>query len=249
MATNILQRPRTDWSMPRGEFASPSTVRGASNWGTGVQPARTPVAAPAAPRTGRNLGTMTSADLNRSPTGAALNQRPALTGTTPTSGYAEYTPRPVSPSAPLAVTRPSYDEIASYAPGSFGRANAANNAGIYAPGSFGAQNAAANATGYRAPQQTERANPLSGDNNYPGESIVARPPFVQRGAGIPSGQDSLPAPIRTTLSEDDDIASSLNGTLGRIRGGGIARPNFGGSNYVKPADRMMRQLFSDDSQF
>lgn len=70
---------------------------------------------------------------------------------------------------------------------------------------------------YNPPQQTERVNPLTGDNpaQPPGTtSIVSRPPFIQRGAGVPRGQD-VAAPIPT---QDDTVNGSMQGTYDRLRG-------------------------------
>lgn len=135
-------------------------------------------------------------------------------------------PRPMAGSAPrLALARAPMP--GDYEPGSFGEQNANASAGVTTPGSFAAQNAQANGTGAAPPkappppQQTERANPLTGDNNVPPESVTTRvqpAPFIQRGRGTPQGQDTTPAPIATTETEDSDIGKSLNGTLGRIGG-------------------------------
>ncbi len=162
----------------------------------------------------RDLGTMTSADLNRNPTGSVIGMKPGLTGMRPTSGYNEM-------QSPPAPQRTTYDQFLQNNPNS--------------PAATG--NLATPAT--RAPQQTERANPLTGDNNRQPESTTApvqppgsnigrsmqdtfnnlrgvtpatRAPFVQRGAGTPRGQDAA------VPNEDDAIGGSMAGTQSRIAG-------------------------------
>jgi len=214
MATTPVQRaPRENFAMPRGEFAAPTTAPGAPNFGTGVQPTRSPVAR-AMP--GRNLGTMTSADLSRFPTGNPLGQKPSLTGpafSPQQGGYAEYTPPPLAPATGLAR----------------------------APSVVAAQPA------YRPPQQTERANPLTGDNNFPMEgqttAPLARAPFVQRGAGLPAGMDAAPAAIKDTLTEDNDIGTAINGTLGRIGGTGAFARKFGSAQSADVYSSYLRRLY------
>lgn len=189
-------------------------------------------------RAPRNLGTMTSADLNRTPTGFALNQLPTPTGAPITGAGYSAVPGPLAPRTSLRPSPPpiAQPDFSGVAPGSFGEQNIANNAGIYQPGSFGAQNAQANGTGYRAPQQTERANPLSGDNNVPMESTTTplqRTPFTQRGASAPSGRDTIPAPIRDTATIDSDISKLMDGTFDNLRGGGGQQPATGGSGLYR----------------
>lgn len=106
---------------------------------------------------------------------------------------ASATPAPAA--KPASTLQPLAPEDLNLDPNSFGAQNAAANAGIYKPGSIGDQNAQANGTGYRAPQQTERANPLTGDNNIPMESTSTKlptAPFVQRGQTTPAGTDASP---------------------------------------------------------
>lgn len=192
-------------------------------------------------RAPRNLGTLTSADLDRSPTGYALNRTPQPTGLplAPGAAISSVPGQPVARTGlqrtpPPAAVDPL--DLNGVAPGSFGAQNAANNAGIYQPGSFGAQNAQANGTGYRAPQQTERANPLSGDNNVPMESTTTplqRTPFTQRGTSAPSGRDTIPAPIRDTATIDSDISKSMDGTFDNLRGGGGQQPATGGGGLYR----------------
>lgn len=169
--------------------------------------------------------TLTSNDLVR---GRSLSQpRPVATGAPIDYGYSTVSPRPiaaprpVSPRVAPAVARAPMAQPNVAGMTGFARENTLANSGVYDAGSVGAANAVANGTGrvYRPPQQTERANPLTGDNNFPVEgqtTAVARAPFVQRGASIPTGQDA--APVRETMTEDDDIASSMAGTQARLRG-------------------------------
>lgn len=190
-------------------------------------------------RVPRNLGTMTSQDLDRSPTGVALNRRPTPTGLPLAPGAAiSSVPGQLPPVTGLQRTPPPAAaaplDFNGLPPGSFGAQNVANNAGLYQPGSFGDQNARANGTGYRAPQQTERANPLSGDNNVPMESTTTRvppAPFIQRGTSVPSGRDTIPAPIRDTATIDSDIQQSIDGTQNNLRGG--PQPVTGGSGLYR----------------
>jgi hypothetical protein len=150
---------------------------------------------------GRQLGTLTTTGLNRSPNyPLGFGAKPALTDVPVTDAVSTYTPRPRPAALPVARVNPFERDaraaLAEYDPASVGMRNAAANFGIYEPGSFGEQNAIANntayrgPTGYRAPQQTERANPLTGDNDYPMESTtttVARAPFSMRGSRVPPG--------------------------------------------------------------
>ncbi len=209
MPTNLQRAPREDFTMQRGEFASPTTAKGASNFGTGVQPARS--VATRAPQPDRNLGTMTSADLNRSvndrgmPLGGAIGQKPSLTGGPVTSGYSEYTPPAAAPLSTVATRAP-----------------------------------------YNPPQQTERANPLTGDNNIPMESTtttVARAPFVQRGSALPTGQDAMPAAVKTTLTEDNDIGTAMAGTQNRIGGSGAFTRKFNSPTSASAYDSYVKRLF------
>lgn len=159
--------------------------------------------------------TLTSADLNRRPNGARIDGSgtPVATGAPLDYGY---TPQAVAPRpqgqrmpiarAPLPGTAPDLAGMTGFA-----RENTAANAGVYQPGSFGAQNAVANNTGqvYRPPQQTERANPLTGDSNrqLPGTTANVRSPFSMRGPGTPNGIDQ----------QDSTVAGSMGGTLSRLR--------------------------------
>ena len=181
--------------------------------------------------------TLTSNDLIR---GRSLGQpRPVPTGA-PIDGPAvsTYSPRPMAvatapaprPIAPVARA-PRVEDMAGMS--DLGRESYLANNGIYAPGSVGAMNAQTNGTAYNPPQQTERANPLSGDNNRPMEgqtTAIARPPFIQRGAGIPGGQDA--APVRQTLSQDDDIATSMQGTMDRLRPS-VSGADIGSGRYAR----------------
>jgi hypothetical protein len=80
----------------------------------------------------------------------------------------------------------------------------------YTPGAYGA------AIASRPPQQTERANPLTGTNNIPlpGTSVPVRSPFSQRGAISPAGQDA----DAMEAAMDEDVGTSMQGTFDRLRG-------------------------------
>lgn len=201
-------------------------------------------------RPGRNLGTLNSSGLNRPgsyPLGFDAKPRQSPQ---PFSGsaYSTYTPRSVSAPRPqqqpamLTRVQPNVAGMTGFA-----RTNTLANAGIYEPGSFGAQNAVANGTGrsYQPPQQTERANPLTGDNNLPPEGAttsLARVPFVQRGAGVPAGQDALPAPIMATETEDDTIAGSMAGTQSRIGGNGAFARRFSQPGKQSAYDSYLKRI-------
>lgn len=129
----------------------------------------------------------------------------------------------VTPRTPQNVLQPVQQPILNDVdPNSIEGQNTLANAGIYQPGTVGATNAVANGTGqvYRPPQQTERANPLTGDNNIPMESTTTRvaAPFVQRGRTTPSGQDVSPKPLMAPTNPDETISSSMQGTFDRLRG-------------------------------
>ena len=175
-------------------------------------------------RAPRNLGTFGSADLNRRPNGARIDGSGAMTPTAPAfTGAAVSTvspvmPRPQAPRmpvarAPMSRTAPDLAGMTGFA-----AENAAANAGVYEPGSFGAANAVANNTGqaYRPPQQTERANPLTGDSNrqVPMTTSTVRAPFSMRGATTPGGID------------EQTVGGSMGGTFSRLR-----------SNFNRPAPR------------
>lgn len=151
-------------------------------------------------------------------------------------------PRPaVTPARSIATRTPP--NVAGLS--GFARENTLANAGIYRPGSFGAANAAANGTGYTPPQQTERANPLTGDNNIPMEGVttpVARAPFVQRGGATPGGQD-VAAAVKTTETEDDNIATSMAATQSRIGGAGSFARKFGSPQSASAYDAYVRRLY------
>lgn len=171
----------------------------------------------------RSSRVFTSADLNRRPNGSLIDGSGAMTASAPSfqgpavstvPGVQSARRMPVARSPMPGAAQPNLDGLEGFA-----LENASANAGVYQPGSFGAVNAVANNTGtlYRPPQQTERANPLSGDSNrqLPGSTVsVQRSPFSLRGAGTPSGIDQ----------QDDTIAGSMQGTLGRLR-----------SNFNRPA--------------
>lgn len=176
-ARPVLGQP--NWG--QGAPAMPSAAgQGRSNWGAGSQPvATTPAYTP------RNIGSFTSADLNRRPNGSRIDGREVMT---PTGAPIQGGTMNVMRAPPLPAT-----------------------GAIAAPARVP----------YNPPPQTERKNPLSGDNNYPLEgqtTAVARAPFIQRGVSLPAGRDALPAPARETLDEDTDIGASMQGTQARLRG-------------------------------
>lgn len=213
-----------------------------SNFGAGQQPMRrAPGDTNPAPYMPRNLGTLTSADLNRTPTGSALNQGPALTGA-PVTGNAMST---VATRAPGVGSRTTYDQFLAN--------NPASSAAIGQDASLAANTPATPA--YRPPQQTERANPLTGANNIPMEgktTPLAPAPFVQRGAGLPAGQDAAPA-VKQRISEDDDIGRSMQGTQNRLRasfgsnapigGTGAFARRFGSQNSANAYQSYLTRIF------
>lgn len=197
---------------------------GKSNWGTGVQPVRRTTdeinaeqaaadavarGGPAAPASGltpayqpRNLGTLTSAGLNRPgsyPLG--MGARPTLQ---PTPDLGRSWGQPNGQGGQNLGTLTSDDLV-----------RPAANYNAYAGGpqkisydQFLKQNPGSPAAGGAppAPQQTERANPLTGADSdaLPGTStVVARPPFISRAGGMPRGQD-------------ETVGSSMRGTYGRL---------------------------------
>lgn len=135
-------------------------------------------------------------------------------------------PQPVLRTGLTPAPRSVYDPNAQI-PGSFADSNARVNAGIYAAGTFGADNAVANGTGIAvnpntpitspisgmpsapnapravapttvAAQQTESANPLTGDGNQQVQGASAPVDagaalgFSRKGSSVPSGQDAQP---------------------------------------------------------
>lgn len=190
--------------------------------------------------------TLTSADLNRSVNGSRWGEKPTPTGAPIDYGFSTTsvvrrpaatqptTPAMATPAAPSFAARatppmaqPALDDLTGFA-----RENAAANAGIYEPGSFGAANAVANNTGrpYAPPQQTERANPLSGDSNrqVPMTTRTIRTPFSTR----------LPG---STPEGDDTVAGSMQGTLSRLR----ANFNDRRSTQPSPYPAFLSRAMSD----
>jgi hypothetical protein len=111
----------------------------------------------------------------------------------------------------------------------------------YQPGAYGAQAAAS----YQPPQQTERANPLTGGNNIPmpTTSVPVRSPFSSRGAISPAGQDA----DAMDAAQDETIGGSMQGTFDRLRGGSpqarsLFSPRFRKPNTAQPSylDRIFR---------
>lgn len=127
-------------------------------------------------------------DPNRGGSGGTIRTSSGLTRVVPPSpGVTPRTPRQQGPSAAaMKFLEDGIDpQIAEPAP--------------YVPGQFGARST-------RPPQQTERANPLSGDNNIPAEGSTSglRSPFNMRGNSTPQGQD-------------ETIGGSMQGTFDRLR--------------------------------
>ncbi len=214
MPTSLLQKVR-------------KPVAGASNWSAGAQPSvRAPGATNPAPYTPRNLGTMTSADLDRSPTGTVLGQRPTLTGAPVRSGYAEYkSPLTRVPPQAMAPTMTPSSALA--------RTPAAP---VAAPTTIQAQ-------------QTESANPLTGDTNANagGTSAPVNPGqamgFSRAGASTPAGQDAMPE-----QSTQEKIGAATSATLSSIGGkptGGIGlyRRRFSTPQAANMYTDYVRRLF------
>lgn len=211
-----------------------------------------------APSPGQNL------DPNRAGSGGTIDKSGVTRAYTPGKPMTQLNPRydesqDATPVAPRpAVGGVPTRSIATRTPtpppnlaglSGFALQNTANNAGIYAPGSVGEANARANGTGYRPPQQTERANPLSGDNNLPPEGVTTRvnpSPFSQRGGSLPGGQDTASA-VKGTLTEDGDIASSMAGTQARIGGSGAFSRKFGSNQAASAYDSYVKRLFPSGS--
>jgi hypothetical protein len=143
---------------------------------------------------GRYLGTLTSGGLNRPPV-------TRVTPTTPSAAAMDFLRTGIAPDvSPSPSPAPNYN--------TYSGAAALQHARRLTPVSR---------PPYRPPQQTERANPLTGDNNIQMESTttaIPRPPFIQRGTGIPGGQDVAPQ----TFDQDADIGTSMQGTFDRLRG-------------------------------
>lgn len=177
---------------------------------------------------GRNLGTLRSSGFT-DPTRYGWDQKPILTGDTPQSTVSTYTPRPLPRLAPGVAPAPTASILSRTGADFLSSIGASGVSGGRPVGStggvipMGASDESAYAKilrpAYNPPQQTERANPLTGANNYPMEStsvVAQRPPFVQRG-GLPTGRDAIPSPIKETITEDEDIGRSMRGTYGRLR--------------------------------
>ncbi len=173
---------------------------------------------------GRNLGTLSSEGLNRpGEYPLSFSAKPRLSqAPLQGSAYSEYRP-PIPRTGLTRAPQPqAAPDIDGMTPGSFEMQNTLNNAGVYEPDTFGAENAEDNDTGYRAPQQTERANPLTGDNNGPMESVTTRvSPFSQRGNAAPRTQDAM------------------------IGGSGPFRRSFGNQESASQYDSFVRRLFSN----
>lgn len=214
MATSLLKR---------------APVAGKSNFGTGVQPAR------GTPQTPRRLGTMTSADLNRSPNGSPNGVKPSLTGAPVTSGYSEYhpqTPSLLTRTPPTAAPVPASPTNRGPSPAAlkFLQDGVPPSAAPLAP----VASAPVAAPTTSAAQQTETANPLSGDtNDSAGGTTQAVDPamamgFSRRGAGVPRGQDAMPGTGATRA-----VGDAIKGTYANLRGG------------ASNANQLSRRQFSD----
>lgn len=147
---------------------------------------------------GRNLGTMTSANLSRNPTGVRLDQRPG-TSAAPLVDPAVSTvrsvgvPRPAMQASAVTRTPPQM--------GGFG---------------LGPSRVMMDGVTPVPPQQTERANPLTGGNNIPMKttSVPVSSPFSQRGGAGAMGQDAA----AVEAAQDENIGNSMQGTFDRLRG-------------------------------
>ena len=87
-----------------------------------------------------------------------------------------------------------------------------------------------------SPQQTERANPLSGDNNIPveGSTTGLRSPFNMRGNSTPQGQD-------------ETIGGSMQGTFDRLRQSGFTpRTSFAPRQQQNSPMSMLRRAFPSE---
>lgn len=111
----------------------------------------------------------------------------------------------------------------------------------YVPGAIGAQTA----TSYRPPQQTERANPLTGGNNIPLPTTSV--PFSQRGGASVQGQDAaaMDAADEEDMGTQGRIGSAMQGTFDRLRGAAprsLFSPRFRQPSAPQPSylDRIFR---------
>lgn len=213
--------------------------------------------------------TMTSADLNRSPNGVALNRVPVPTGAPIDDGAVSTVPgvsprtlafNPATgapmpkPGAPNLVTR-TPPAPGAFDPGSFGEQNAQASAGIYQPGSFGAANAQANGTGYKPPQQTERANPLVGDSSQVPtggtQDLAPRQPanqamgFSSRGSAAPAGQDAEPSTQDKLESAGAGVQGDLAGQPApqHVGGTGLYKRTFKNPKSAELYGNFVRDLF------
>ena len=210
---------------------------------------------PLTPGTRGILDPVRSKQLDAARYGGVVNGQPQPFNPNPTRpvvapAVAAVTPAPQNILQP--VQQPSLNDVD---PASIQGQNTLANAGIYMSGSFGAQNARANGTGqpYRPPQQTERANPLSGDNNIPMESTSTRvaAPFVQRGRTTPAGQDVSPKPL-PVATPTDDVGNAMKGTQDAIKTGatftggtGKFARSFGNAQSASAYHNFVSQLFPD----
>lgn len=192
-----------------------------SNFGTGVQPERRTtaeinqqaypsVAAPAP----RNMGSFTPQSFApRAP--APTDPNRMSSGGTITAGGLT---RSYAGGRPQTQLNPLYNEGQDFQP-----ATAAPGIGARTTFQNFVQNNPGSMAARAAPQQTERANPLTGDNNLPMEgqtAAVKPPPFIQRGAGVPRGQD----------------ASTMGGT-------GVFKRSFGSPQAASAYTNFLQKLY------
>lgn len=214
---------------------------------------------PNQPRSLGILNPVRSRQLDAARYGGVVNGQPQPFNPNPARPVATPAVAAVAPKTPQNVLQPVQPpNINDVDPASIEGQNTLANAGIYRQGTFGAENAVANGTGqvYRPPQQTERANPLTGDNNIPMESTSTRvaAPFVQRGKATPSGQDVSPkpavAPAAPTTGED--VGNAIKGTQNAIRSGstftggtGKFARSFGNKSSADIYHSFVQRLFPD----
>lgn len=259
---------------PREEIAEPFKKTapgvGLSNWGTGVQPKQrttaelnAPVAAPQvrplfgdpppAGRPGRDLGMLNPArsaqlaanqfkgqnlqlmrqntDPNRAGSGGSITRNGVTTMVPPTAAKSPV-PSPVN-----AMVAGASSPLAR-TPG----------APVTAPTTVGAQ-------------QTETANPLTGDTNRNAGGTVApvnpgrAMGFSRAGSGVPRGQDAAPmaapAPVASPeQATQQKIGSSMKSTMDNLRGKtaggtGLYRRTFTNPQSAGMYDGYVKRLFGD----
>lgn len=234
-------------------------VQGKSNWGTGVQPTLRTTAQLNAPAAPRRLGTMTSADLNRGATGSDLSMKPTLTGAPVTSGFAQTTARPsllkkTPPAAPVAAATPR--SAAPQAPAGPSAAAMKFLQDGVAPELSPLPAAPVNSPTTTGAQQTESANPLTGDGNKqpsgttapvnPGQAMG----FSRSGGSVPRGQDAAPAAVVPEQSTQQKLRSSMSSTMDNLRGktaggAGLYKRSFTNPKSASLYSGYVKRLFGD----